>query len=51
MNYRRPKPLERMAAAFNSCHSRQQMVARVLSATITMEEEDRKDFHFQMQHA
>ena len=33
------EPLERMAAAFNSCHSRQQMVARVPSATITMARE------------
>ena len=48
MNYRRPKPLERKAAAFKSCHSWQQMVARVPSATITMQEEDWKDFHFQM---
>jgi len=36
------------AAAFKSHHSRQQMVARVPSATITMQDEDWKDFHFQM---
>jgi hypothetical protein len=46
MNYPRPKPLERKAVASKSCHSRQQMVARVPSATITMQEEDWKDFHF-----
>jgi hypothetical protein len=48
MNCGRPKPLERKAAAFKSYLCRQQMVARVPSATITMQEEDWKDFHFQM---